>query len=278
VTRQQRRQQQRERSKQADTVLKDGMPPMPSRAMLVGLADRLFSRLIDKNSPKNGPQQAARVAEIVHQVFEASLAQTPAKLDTACRKGCGYCCHAWVAATAPEVFLIARHLQSRADSKQSDSSADWLAPDTVTARASVNVGLDIAARFGAKLPCVFLADNACSIYAVRPTVCRQVSSTNLTTCVEEFEGQGLGEDITVSKTFLDHARNCRLPLLAALQAAGLPGQAYELSAAITRALETPKAEARWLAGEDIFVGIATAPADAPALKQAISIIASDITL
>jgi Fe-S-cluster containining protein len=266
TTRQERRGQRRVLMKHGHTALRQGLAAVPPKSLLVGLGLLLRETLAGRQHPN----PASRAAEIVHQVFEASLAQTPAKLAIACRKGCGYCCHNWVGATAPEVFLIARQLLARID-------ADWLAPQAVMLRADSKIGLDIAARFGKKLPCAFLADNACAIYAVRPTVCRQVTSTSLATCIEEFVGEGLGGDIMVSRAYLDHARNCRLPLLAALTAAGLPSQTYELSAAITRVLQTSGAEARWLAGEDVFADIAVAPAEPPAVGQAIKVIAAEIT-
>jgi Fe-S-cluster containining protein len=265
VTRQERRLQQREQLKQGQSAIRQGLPTVPPKAMVIGLGLMLRDVL---TSPKH-PHPASHAAEIMHQVFEASLAQTPAKLEIACHKGCGYCCHNWVGATAPEVFLIARHLQAR-------KANNWLASATVTTRAAANIGLDIAARFGAKLPCAFLAENACSIYAVRPTVCRQTTSTKLDTCIEEFNGEGLDGDIMVSKVYLDHARNCRLPLLAALKATGLPDHVYELSAAITCVLQTPDAERRWLAGDDIFAGIAVAPSHPPVLQQAVAVIAAEI--
>jgi Fe-S-cluster containining protein len=270
--RQQRRLQQREWSKQATVALQSGMPRVPPRGMVVGLARLLFSVFADTKTSKAGPKQAGRAVSLVHQVYEASLAQTPGKLEIACRRGCGFCCHTWVAATAPEIFLIAHHVRGAA----AVPSGDWLSAAAIQDRAAGNTGLDIAARFGAKLPCVFLRDNACSIYAVRPTVCRQVTSTSLATCIEEFEGVGLGGDTVVSAVYLDHARNCRLPLMAALTAAGLPVAAYELSAGIARALETPDAETRWLAGEDVFAGVATAPADGTAYQRVIQEIAVDI--
>jgi Fe-S-cluster containining protein len=264
ATRQERRGEHRRLMALGQTALRDGLPLLPPRAMVVGLGHLLRDCLTSKAA-----NPASRAAELVHRVFEASLAQTPAKLEIACRKGCGFCCHTWVSATAPELFLIAKHLGRQ-------PAGDRLSPAAVRERAAANTGLDIAARFGAKLPCVFLADNACSIYAVRPTVCRQATSTTLATCIDEYEGRGFDGEIMVSKVYLDHARNCRLPLLAALAAVQLPNVSYELSAGISRVLETPDAEALWLDGTDIFAGVAYAPAHPLALQQAISVIADSL--
>ena len=46
-----------------------------------------------------------------------------------------------------------------------------------------------------------------------------------------------------------------LALYAALARAGLPNGSYEFNAAVVRVLDTPDAEKRWLAGEDIFAGV-----------------------
>ena len=44
-------------------------------------------------------------------------------------------------------------------------------------------------------------------------------------------------------------------LHAALAHSSLSNGYYELNAAVTRFLDTPNAEQRWLAGEDIFAGV-----------------------
>jgi hypothetical protein len=266
-TRQQRRQRERDLIKQGELARARGLPRTPPKSTVVGLGLIFRDVLTDKKLPN----RASRAAGIMHQVFEASLAAVPPTIKIACAKGCSYCCHSWVGATAPELFLIARHLRDPASAKASPH----LAPDAVIDRAAATAGIDISGRFGAKLPCVFLTGGACSIYAVRPTVCRQTTSTLLAPCVEEFDGKDFGGEIAVSQSYLDHARNCRIPLQAALMAAGLPSATYELSAALVRALE-PDAEARWIAGAPVFAGVAEAPPDPAALQQAVHTIAAEL--
>jgi hypothetical protein len=59
---------------------------------------------------------------------------------------------------------------------------------------------------------------------------------------------------------------------AALASVDLPSQGYELNHALLVALETPDAENRWLAGEDVFAGVdCDRPDDADrALKKRIT--------
>ena len=50
-------------------------------------------------------------------------------------------------------------------------------------------------------------------------------------------------------------------MAAGLRKAGLPHEAYEFNAALTRALETDDAERRWLSGENIFSDVLRQPTD-----------------
>jgi hypothetical protein len=135
-------------------------------------------------------------------------------------------------------------------------------------RLRATSGLTIADRFGRKLPCALLADGRCSVYASRPTVCRQTTSTDLAACIEEYEGHDFDGEIVVSRVMLDHARNCRVPLQVALAACGLPQAGYELSAGLLTAMGNG-AEAAWLGGGNTFAGVSTAPEEPAELRQLI---------
>lgn len=83
----------------------------------------------------------------------------------ACGKGCGWCCHQRVGATATEVLYIAQALRSRPG-----------AAPLVERLKSWNGGR----------PCVFLVDNACSIYDLRPMKCRGVYQVDVRWCMSTF--------------------------------------------------------------------------------------------
>ena len=239
-------------------ALTRGLRPTPERDAVLGLAIVLQEALTDTARA----DRASHAAALMHRVFEASLKAQPPRLETACKAGCDYCCHNWVSATAPELFLLARSLRGKSG-------------PMMVGRLRATASLSIADRFGRKLPCALLADGRCGVYAQRPTVCRQTTSTNLAACVEEFEGKDFDGEIVVSRVMLDHARNCRVPLQVALEVCGLSQAGYELSAGLLAAM-CDGAEAAWLGGGDTFNAVATAPEEPAEFRQLIGGLAQEL--
>lgn len=263
--RHQRRRRKRQLLQLGEAATKHGIAATPAKEQVIGIA--LLMREV-LSEPAAG--RASSAAALMHKIFEASLKAYPSRMEIACKKGCGYCCHTWVAATAPELFLIARAVSSE------QSSSPLVNRDFVRERAKRTAGLSVAERFGAKLPCALLVDNACSMYRVRPAICRQVTSASLEACLDEYDGRDFNGDVVASRVYLDHARNCRVPLQAALLSMDLPLQSYELTAGLSAALE-PDAEASWLSRRDVFRDVAAAPPEPAPILQAIHAIAAELS-
>jgi hypothetical protein len=266
TTRQQLRQQERALAKQGEAAIAKGLPATPQKSDIIAVAFVLARALQDSREPA----RASRAAGLMHILTEASAKRQPGEAKLACKKGCVYCCHAWVGATAPELIHLANSI--RADAARGSDAA----VAGIVARAAPLQGLTPAQRFGAKLACPLLLTDVCSRYRERPTMCRQATSLDLSSCIEEFEGKGAGEDVKVSAVYLAHARNARVPLLAALAQNRLPAHVYELSEGLARALQTEDVEKRWLAGEDVFAGVQRGPAEPAAAQQAIAAILKEL--
>jgi Fe-S-cluster containining protein len=243
-SRQQRRKELRERTKQGERLLGNGLSEAPRRPDVLAVAEVFRSKLLERNNDR----RATEAATLAHQLAERSLEAHPSRAQIACRKGCGYCCHTFVAILPPEAFRLANAVRA--------GRAAGLDAAAVSARAARLRGLVPEQRMGAKLPCPLLVDGACSVYSDRPLVCRQTTSLSLPSCIEEFEGLDRDGRVEVSSTHLAHASNAHLAFLGALAAAGLPIVAYELGAALDLALGDPEAERRWLAGEPVFAALA----------------------
>jgi hypothetical protein len=206
-----------------------------------------------------GATRASQAAKWAHEFFETSLRKNPSEHKIECAKGCAHCCKVSVSAMAPEIFHVVNTL--RAQHRQ-----DF---DAVRARIRAAEGLTHGVspmdRGRRKLPCALLVDNMCSVYAARPGPCRGMASTSLKACLTVFGG---GEAGIPTPSVWTALRDAHIQSLwAALSAAELPSEAYELNEAVTVALEQPDAEARWLKGEDVFRGVTRLRAETPGVAE-----------
>jgi hypothetical protein len=171
----------------------------------------------------------------------------PAEGQLGCGKGCSYCCHLMATASAPEVLVISRFLHR---TLSSDAMAELV--KRVAATDSITRGRDGLGRLLSNTPCPLLVDGACSVYEERPLVCRGYASFNWVSCADHSRRRRIWKQMP-----LDHVRRSGHSaalegVIEGLSDAGLASGALELIAALRIALETPDAEARWLAGEDVF--------------------------
>jgi Fe-S-cluster containining protein len=241
VSRQQRRRIEREQVKAGRTLVLRGLAAEPRRAQMIAVAHVLKAKLAERDNTR----RAGEAADIAQELAENSLAAYPGRAAIACRRGCKYCCHTFVAAVPPEVFRIARAVR--------EGSAGGLDAAALSARSAPLRGLGPEQRIGARLACPLLIDGMCSVYDERPLVCRQATALSVEACTEEYEGRSGGSDrIEVSAAHLAHASNAHVALLGAMLAVRLPVDAFELSSALVVALADAESERRWLAGEDVF--------------------------
>jgi Fe-S-cluster containining protein len=242
MSRQQRRKRERELAKLTGEVRRVGLPlpHRPEATMALALAVR------DELRDPRTPERASRAAELVDHVFDLTLRRLPPAErhpPLACAEGCAYCCHNEVMATAPEVFLAAGKLRARCGTDAS----------TVVGRCE-KVGPARAA--GGRPPCPLLESDRCSVYAGRPLVCRKHTSFAVAACRSEHEGRPVRVPIRPFDQKLFEC--CAVALLTGMRLwDGRRGAVFELSGALGAALRDPGTEERWLAGEDVFAGVAS---------------------
>lgn len=196
----------------------------------------------------HSPQRASRAAEKAHEFFENSLKRNATGIRIDCAKGCAHCCHVGVSALAPEVFHIAGTMRAQHVGDIESRRA------AVRAAAQPTRGLSDFERGRRKLPCALLENNACTVYGARPGPCRGMTSVSVKACERAFGGARVPIPTPAVWTTL---RNAHLQaLMAALTAADLSSESYDLNEAILVPLDNPDAEGRWLKGEDVFKGVA----------------------
>ena len=100
-----------------------------------------------------------------------------------CREGCAYCCRKpGVLASVPELLRILHHVRSTFD-------ADTVAALAERARRYVSqmAGRSVNDFVNESVPCPLLVDERCSVYDVRPLVCRGYNSTSVDACRRAHE-------------------------------------------------------------------------------------------
>jgi hypothetical protein len=198
---------------------------------------------------------SARSVEAVHEVVEraaqlgdAYMARSPTDPSLlACKKGCSTCCSRPVGTTAPSVFRLVAWLREH-------RTPDELAQvhRRIAALDDVTHGKTWTPRERPPNPCALLVDGACSVYEVRPFVCRAWNAVDVNDCKRAMgqDAVDMRFDLYQRATFAAVEDGIKL----ALADARLDGGDLELTASLRVALERPDACEAWLAGEPVFAG------------------------
>lgn len=122
-------------------------------------------------------RRARRAGKIVLQLYREHaphVADAATRMGVTCKAGCSHCCKLPATATVPEMVPVVEALVARADWTKRRPALERELTRHLEAFATVNI-LDEEERAGfftRQLPCVFLKDQRCEIYAHRPAVCR----------------------------------------------------------------------------------------------------------
>jgi len=196
------------------------------------------NRLKDK---AKGQDMITTILDEAYQTFEETVVDASNEAYTlACRGGCANCCTIRVAATAPEVLLIARTIKAT----HTEFS------DRIFAADARSNALDEAERMSAALPCPLIEQNLCAIYNVRPLACRGHASYDEQACVDALNG--LPADVPVSALHMQARSLIQNALQSAMRDAGMSWATYELNAALKIALTGDDIESHWINGKDVF--------------------------
>ncbi|MDB6171052.1 MAG: hypothetical protein JWL59_363 [Chthoniobacteraceae bacterium] len=220
----------------------------PSLAQLAGDLSRA-------KSPEDFHGALRRELASFNALQEELIQQGDVRL--ACRDGCFTCCHLRVDVRPPEVFLIADYVRSRFSPQELELLMGRLA-----LHAEKVLALTPFEHVTQNIQCPILRDGRCSIYPVRPHVCRRYHSTDFAACQYvydnpddiEFPGardnalfRHLGESMEESATVYD--------------AYGFDGQIYELGTALLEALTSPACWRRWRDKKKAFLRASITPTE-----------------
>jgi len=126
-------------------------------------------------------EAAAAVADFADEALSIVREEYRPRLE--CKEGCWYCCcKPGVLISVPELLRILSHVRSTFD----DAARTALSNRARQYVASIE-GRSFDDSTNASVPCPLLADGRCSVYEVRPLVCRGYNSTSVDACRKAHE-------------------------------------------------------------------------------------------
>jgi len=198
-----------------------------------------FLKLLDLENSKtiSGPsevkfQHLLREAEkiILENKQEARLEN----ID--CKKGCGYCCILNIPVLPPESDNIFHFIKSNFSSQELKN-----VKEKIDSYGFQIKNLDDEERIACRKPCVFLSDEeSCSIYPVRPVLCRSVTSTSASECKQALESVVTGSEnpILMNIFIKDLYNDLFLALSDFLVSRNLPDKSVEITQAVKESLSS----------------------------------------
>ncbi len=154
-----------------------------------------------------------------------------------CKAGCSHCCNVRVEALEPEIFFIAQELRK--------NPPDILEDVIESLRQHAATVKDVSIQ-DYHFQCPFLKDHLCSIYPVRPAVCRKVHSFDVEKC--KTPGAKIPQSLNIilkSDALIKGMAN-------AYNQVKLAASGHEIGQAVLLALTDEAAETKWYNGEPFF--------------------------
>ena len=198
------------------------------------------------------PERALEIAVSAYFLADHLIWRFEAEHDlphpVACREECDSCCYNRVELTPPEALLIGHHM-----------AGNFSAAETETALAAVARILALTkgkspaavAALRPELPCPLLRERRCSVYPVRPLVCRAMHALNRERCVAELRAGSLA-----GSQYYAHRHEIAVSVSAGLKegcrAAGLQLGALNLAQALNDFFTQDNPVERWISGEEVF--------------------------
>jgi Fe-S-cluster containining protein len=212
-------------------------------------------------------QSAAAVAQVaLHAAerLEPLVADLTRARPPACGAGCSRCCHGLkIEASAVEAVAIAEYLSGLTPDELAETR-EQLREEAEYART-----LDADARWREQVPCAFLEDatGQCVIYDVRPFTCRAHTSMSVEQCETAARDPERRTPIDKHRVPAAVFGMAKAAITMACAEANLDPRSFELTSAVSVALNEPRAAERWRAGEPVFDAAVTPSDEADAERS-----------
>jgi Fe-S-cluster containining protein len=220
-----------------------------------GIAQMARGNVVEIAAKGRGLEQVIEIAtsafflsDHLTQRFEA---ENPLPQPVACKPGCDACCHNLVELTPPEALALGQHIRNHFPETARDRVLSRLAQNLALATGKTKAALAAMRR---DLPCPLLHGRACSVYPLRPLVCRAMHGLDQERCKAELRSGSLAASRYYAHRH-DIARSVSAGLLEGCRALGCQSGTLDLARALHDFFKQENPAESWLAGEKVFTGL-----------------------
>lgn len=165
--------------------------------------------------------------------------------NIACKKDCHYCCHYRVVVQPHEVFAIVDHLRD-------DPAHLKRALGQAKENRKLIDQLTFQEHVATNIPCPFLEDGVCSVYAVRPAKCRAYHSRDVGVCERAHTDTTITDLHPVDPDLVLATQTLERVTTTAFRMAGFQMPYYELNGALLDVFGGGDPGKRWRDGKKPF--------------------------
>jgi len=191
---------------------------------------------------------ASQVLSLADQLISFFESENHLPHPIACREGCGFCCFNQVEVTPLEALIIGRHVAQNFSREEQDRLMKQV-KRSLTLKAGKSK--KEIARLRHKLPCPLLQDRSCSIYSVRPLVCRAMHAFTSGACEAELKGGKLGPGEYYAHRY-EFVWSISSGVQNGIREAGCQTGVLDLPQALHDFFSRENPVERWAGGEEVF--------------------------
>lgn len=141
-------------------------------------------------SEGNGPEEVLKIAQEGTAFAEHIVARMDEEGDAppeiACKAGCPYCCSMQISITPPEALLLGAYVDANYDDDEKRALLEKIENNLSHTHGKSQ---EEKVKSWHLTPCVFLKDGSCSVYPIRPFICRSWHSLNARQCLDAFHSR-----------------------------------------------------------------------------------------
>ena len=213
-------------------------------------AKNIFVRVFEEGTTRDNAlhlcSTAFSLADHMIQHFEL---KEPLSEPVACKAGCHYCCFYQVLLTPPEALFIGHYVETAFTEKQ---KLDLINRIDETLAMTDGKSVEERAKTWHDTPCIFLTNCRCSVYDVRPFVCRAWHSLNSDRCREAFESNRHLAEVEGYSHRYYILQTVREGIQEVSTDNGCQAGILEIAKAMKQYIDDPNPIEAWIKGEKIF--------------------------